>query len=198
MASKQTRIFVPSDTTARSVGADGVAAAISAEAAQRGIDTEVVRNGSRGLYWLEPLVEVEVDGRRLAYGPVTPADVPSLFDEHFLEGGAHRLALGETEAIPYLAKQSRLTFARVGIIDPLSIEEYRAHDGFRGLANAAKLDGAKIVEIVTESGLRGRGGAAVAPTKRNDVPLSRSLPTSSGSGEHRCRSFSLAALTPTM
>lgn len=160
MSSKQTRIFVPSDTTARSVGADGVAAAIAEEAAQRGIEIEIVRNGSRGLYWLEPLVEVEVDGRRLAYGPVKKADVVSLFDENFLEGGAHPLALGETEAIPYLAKQNRLTFARVGIIDPLSIEDYQAHDGFRGLANAAKLDGAKIVEIVTESGLRGRGGAA--------------------------------------
>ncbi len=158
--SKRTRIYVPSDTTARSVGADRVAAAIADEAARRGADVEIVRNGSRGLYWLEPLVEVEVDGRRLAYGPVGAADVASLFDENFLEGGAHPLALGETETIPYLAKQNRLTFARVGLIDPLSIDEYRAHGGFRGLENAAKLDGAKIVEIVTESGLRGRGGAA--------------------------------------
>jgi len=158
--SKRTRIYVPSDTTARSVGADRVAAAIADEAARRGADVEIVRNGSRGLYWLEPLVEVEVDGRRLAYGPVGASDVASLFDENFLEGGAHPLALGETEAIPYLAKQNRLTFARVGLIDPLSIDDYRAHGGFRGLENAVKLDGAKIVEIVTESGLRGRGGAA--------------------------------------
>lgn len=160
MASKQTRVFVPSDTTARSVGADAVAAAVGDEAARRGADIEIVRNGSRGLYWLETLVEIDVDGRRLAYGPVTAADVPSLFDENFLEGGSHPLALGETEAIPYLARQSRLTFARVGLIDPVSIDDYREHDGFKGLEKAVKLDGAKIVEIVTESGLRGRGGAA--------------------------------------
>ena len=160
MASKRTRIYVPSDTTARSVGADRVAAAIADEASRRGVEIEIVRNGSRGLHWLEPLVEVEVGGRRLAYGPVSAADVAGLFDENFHEGGAHPLALGETDAIPYLAKQNRLTFARVGLIDPLSIDDYRAHGGFRGLENAVKLDGAKIVEIVTESGLRGRGGAA--------------------------------------
>ena len=159
MASKH-KIFVPSDTTARSVGADRVAAAIGEEAARRGLDVEIVRNGSRGLYWLEPLVEVEVNGTRLAYGPVDEGDVCGLFDANFLAGGEHPRALGETDAIPYLAKQDRLTFARVGIIDPLSIEDYRAHGGFRGLANAAQLDGAEIVEIVTESGLRGRGGAA--------------------------------------
>ena len=154
------KIFVPSDTTARSVGAERVAAAIGDEAARRGVSVEIVRNGSRGLYWLEPLVEVEVDGRRIAYGPIDPADVPGLFDANFLAGGTHPRGLGETDAIPYLAKQNRLTFARVGIIDPLSIDDYRAHGGFAGLANAVKLDGAKIVEIVTESGLRGRGGAA--------------------------------------
>ena len=159
MASKH-KIFVPSDTTARSVGADGVARAIADEAARRGVDVEIVRNGSRGLYWLEPLVEVDVGGRRLAYGPVGVDDIASLFDSGFLTGGAHPLAHGETEAIPYLAKQNRLTFARVGVIDPLSIDDYRAHGGFRGLENAVKLDGAEIVRIVTESGLRGRGGAA--------------------------------------
>src|SRR5690554_3874506 len=131
--SKRTRIYVPSDTTARSVGADRVATAIADEAARRGADVQIVRNGSRGLYWLEPLVEVEVGGRRLAYGPVAVADVASLFDAGFLTGGPHRLAHGETESIPYLAKQNRLTFARVGLIDPLSIDDYRAHGGFRGL-----------------------------------------------------------------
>src|SRR5690606_8744918 len=154
------KIFVPSDTTARSVGAERVAAAIGDEAARRGVSVEIVRNGSRGLYWLEPLVEVEVDGRRIAYGPIDPADVPGLFDANFLAGGTHPRGLGETDAIPSPARRDRRPSARVGIIDPLSIDDYRAHGGFAGLANAVKLDGAKIVEIVTESGLRGRGGAA--------------------------------------
>ena len=154
------RVYVPSDTTARSLGADTVAAAISREAAARGEQLTIVRNGSRGLYWLEPLVEVEVGGKRLAYGPIEAKDVPGLFDKGFLAGKPHAKALGVTDEIAYLAAQSRLTMARVGIVDPLSIEDYRAHGGYRGLANALKLPGQAIVQTVTDAGLRGRGGAA--------------------------------------
>jgi len=155
-----TKVFVPVDTTARSLGADDVAAAIAGEAKRRGAAVEIVRNGSRVLYWLEPLVEVVVDGTRVAYGPVAAADVPGLFDAKFLTGGKHARSLGPTEKIDYLAKQTRLTFARVGIVDPLSLEDYRAHGGYRGLANALKMTGEEIVATVTDSGLRGRGGAA--------------------------------------
>lgn len=154
------KVFVPSDTTARSLGADEVAVAVLAEAAERSVEVEVVRNGSRGIYWLEPLVEVEIEGERRAYGPVAPADVPSLFEADFLADGEHPKRLGATEAIPYLASQQRLTFARVGLIDPLSLDEYRDHGGFRGLRNAIGMSGEAIVAEVTESGLRGRGGAA--------------------------------------
>ena len=153
-------VFVPRDTTALSMGADGVAEAIAAEAAWRGESVTVVRNGSRGLYWLEPMIEVEADGVRHAYGPVQAADVPALFDAGFLTAGEHGLGLGPTEKIPWLAGQSRLTFARAGITDPLSLEDYRAHGGYDGLAKAVGLSREEIVEIVTESGLRGRGGAA--------------------------------------
>jgi formate dehydrogenase iron-sulfur subunit len=155
-----TKVFVPSDTTARSLGADGVATAIATEAARRGANVEIVRNGSRGLYWLEPLVEVLVGGVRHAYGCVAAKDVAALFEAGFLTGGKHALALGPTKNIEYLQKQTRLTFARVGIIDPLSLDDYRAHGGYRGLANALKLTGEQIVSAVTDSGLRGRGGAA--------------------------------------
>jgi formate dehydrogenase iron-sulfur subunit len=154
------KIFVPSDTTARSLGADAVASAVATEAARRSANVEIVRNGSRGLYWLEPLVEVLVGDVRHAYGPVAAKDVAALFDAGFLVGGKHALALGPTEAIDYLKKQTRLTFARVGIIDPLSLDDYRAQGGYRGLANALKLTGGEIVATVTDSGLRGRGGAA--------------------------------------
>jgi formate dehydrogenase iron-sulfur subunit len=160
MSNGSSKIFVSSDTTARSLGADDVADALAREAQARKGSIEIVRNGSRGLYWLEPLVEVEVGGVRHAYGPVQPKDVPGLFAAGFVTAGKHALALGPTESIPYLAKQTRLTFARVGVIDPVSIEEYRAHDGYRGLANALKQTGEQIVATVTESGLRGRGGAA--------------------------------------
>ena len=142
------------------MGADDVAAAIAAESVRRGESVTLVRNGSRGLYWLEPMIEVEAGGVRHAYGPVEPADVPALFDAGFLSAGRHALGAGPTEEIPWLAKQSRLTFARVGITDPLSLDDYRAHGGYAGLARAVETPRGEIIEIVTESGLRGRGGAA--------------------------------------
>ncbi len=155
-----TKIYVPGDAGALSVGADAVARAISAEAERRGIDLRIVRNGSRGLYWLEPLVEVETAAGRVAYGPVQAADVTSLFDAGFLQGGQHDLALGATDGIPWLKRQQRLTFARCGIVDPRSLPDYLAHDGYRGLERALALSPAEIVKAVSDSGLRGRGGAA--------------------------------------
>jgi formate dehydrogenase iron-sulfur subunit len=155
-----TTVYVPCDTSARSVGADRVAAAIAAEAARRGVAITIVRNGSRGMAWLEPLVEVDTPDGRVAYGPVRAGDVASLFDGDFLHGGSHPLALGPTDRIPYLARQERLTFARVGITDPLSLDNYRAHGGLAGLRAALGMAPAEIVASVTDSGLRGRGGAA--------------------------------------
>lgn len=155
-----TRVYVPRDASALAMGAERVARAIAAEAVTRGVEIQLVRNGSRGLLWLEPLVEVETPAGRVAYGPVAPEDVAGLFDAGFLTGAAHRLAHGLTEQIPYFARQERLTFARVGITDPVSLDDYEAHGGYRGLRNALAMDGAAIVEQVTQSGLRGRGGAA--------------------------------------
>jgi formate dehydrogenase iron-sulfur subunit len=158
------RVFVPQDAAARSMGADATARAILAEAQRRKIALQLVRNGSRGLLWLEPLVEVEVGERRYAYGPVSPEDVAGLFEAGFASGAPsaarHRLAQGPTEEIPYLKRQERLTFARVGITDPASVSDYLAHGGYRGLAAALAMQPAQIVQSVTASGLRGRGGAA--------------------------------------
>ncbi len=153
-------VYVPCDSAALSLGANKVATAISQEAAKRNVHVNLVRNGSRGLFWLEPLVEVETAKGRIAYGPVQSSDVTSLFDADFLTGGSHPLALGLTDEISYLKRQERLTFARVGITDPVNLDDYIAHDGYRGLKNALALSGADIVKHVTDSGLRGRGGAA--------------------------------------
>jgi formate dehydrogenase iron-sulfur subunit len=142
------------------MGAGAVATAIQGEASKRGLPLHLVRNGSRGLYWLEPLVEVATANGRTAYGPVTLRDVASLFDAGFLEGRPHPLAHGTVEEIPYFKKQERLTFARVGISDPLSLEDYKAMGGYQGLRNALTLTDEQIIGEVTESGLRGRGGAA--------------------------------------
>ncbi len=154
------RIYIPADAAAIACGAERVVAAVQKEAAQRNQDVTIVRNGSRGLLWLEPLIEVQTGRGRLAYGPVKAKDVPSLFDAGFLQGGDHPLAHGLTDDIPYLKKQERLTFARVGITDPLSVPDYIEHGGFAGLNKALTLAPADIVQEVTDSGLRGRGGAA--------------------------------------
>ena len=156
-AQPQRRVYVPRDSGALSMGASEVADAIAARLSD---DTSLVRNGSRGLYWLEPLVEVDTPQGRIAYGPVTADDVESLFAADFLTGGEHPLRLGLTGQIPYLAKQERLTCARVGVIDPVSLADYRAHRGFAGLERALAMAPADIVKEVTDSGLRGRGGAA--------------------------------------
>jgi len=153
------RIFVPVDAAAQSVGANEVAAAIAREAAARGIAINLVRNGSRGMLWLEPLVEVETAAGRIAYGPVAADDVVSLFDAGFHLGGVHPLSLGLTEAIPYLAKQERLSFARCGVIDPLSLADYETHGGLAGLRCALAMQPQEVVAEITDSGLRGRGGA---------------------------------------
>ena len=155
-----TRIYVPIDSTALSLGAEKVAKAIAAEAARRGIAIELVRNGSRGAFWLEPMVEVQTPAGRVAYGPVQPKDVAALFDAGFVTGCRHALSLGLTDDIPYLKNQERLTSTRIGITDPLSLDNYTAHGGYEGLTNALAMSGADIVKHVTDSGLRGRGGAA--------------------------------------
>jgi len=146
------RIWVPRDSAAKALGADAVAEAVAVEAAARGLDVQIVRNGTRGMIWLEPLVEVEQDGVRIGYGPVSPGDVPALLD------GKMR-SLGPVEDLDWMQRQDRLTFARVGVIDPLDLADYEAHGGLAGLRRAIAMTGAEIVAEVTGSGLRGRGGA---------------------------------------
>ncbi|KAF1038537.1 MAG: NADP-reducing hydrogenase subunit HndC [Herbaspirillum frisingense] len=153
-------VYVPRDSTALALGANDVAAAIATEADQRGLKIRLVRNGSRGMFWLETLVEVATDAGRVAYGPVEMSDVPGLFDAGFLAGGAHVLHRGLTDEIAYLKQQERLTFARVGITDPLSLDDYLAYEGYVGLKNALAMTPEGVVQQVLDSGLRGRGGAA--------------------------------------
>ncbi|PHR62790.1 MAG: formate dehydrogenase [Robiginitomaculum sp.] len=152
-------LYVPGDSAACSVGADAVARQIAEMAQNRGIEVKLIRNGTRGMLWLEPLVEVQTKQGRVAYGPVTTDDIESLFDANFLHGKPHQLALGLTEDIPYFAQQQRLTFARCGITAPLCLDDYETHGGLVGLRKALAATPQQIVETVTQSGLRGRGGA---------------------------------------
>jgi formate dehydrogenase iron-sulfur subunit len=148
------KVYVPRDSAAKALGADQVADAFAKIGG-----VQVIRNSSRGMVWLEPFVEFDTPNGRVGFGPVTPKDVPSIFKSH-LSNSKHKLAAGLVEELDWLKKQERLTFARAGITDPLSLSDYIAHGGFEGLKNALKKSGAAIVKEVSDSGLRGRGGAA--------------------------------------
>ncbi|MFV3411598.1 formate dehydrogenase beta subunit [Pseudomonas nitroreducens] len=154
------KLFVPCDSVACAVGADEVADALVTEAERRQLPVQIQRTSSRGLYWLEPLVELESEDGRLGFGPLTMGDVPALLDALSSDPASHPLSVGPVEEIPYLKTQQRLLFARAGITRPLSLDDYRAHGGFEGLARAIAMDGAEVVAAVLDSGLRGRGGAA--------------------------------------
>ena len=167
-------LYVPRDAVALGLGANKVARALFAGAERRGLDVTIVRTGSRGLFWLEPMVEVGTPEGRVAYGPVKVSDVDALLDAGLTTGGEHALRLGDPEKIPFLARQQRLTFHRCGVVDPVSVADYRAHGGYRGLEAALKLDAEGIVAAVRDSGLRGRGGAGFpAGIKWNTVMLAK-------------------------
>ena len=154
-----TRIYVPRETSAVSLGADEVALEIAREAKRTGTSIQLIRNGSWGATWLEPLVEVEVDGARIAYGNVSKTDVPGMFEAGLVEGGDHACRLGPIMEVDYLINQDRWTFWRCGLIDPLSLEDFRLHQGFNALEKAFADGPEAVLDAVTKSGLRGRGGA---------------------------------------
>mgnify|MGYP000318104090 CR=1 FL=1 len=155
-----TRLYLPADSVARAVGADTVAVALASEARKRNLPLDLHHTSSRGLYWLEPLLEVDSPQGRLGFGPMTEADVPGLFDALQNDPSSHPLALGLVDELPYLKTQQRLIFSRAGITQPLSLDDYRAHGGFAGLTRAIAIGGEETATAVFDSGLRGRGGAA--------------------------------------
>ncbi len=151
---------MPSDSVALALGADELAAAIQHHADEMGWPIEVVRNGSRGMFWLETLVEVDTPKGRVGYGPMRPSDVYGWLHAGGWNGAHHPLSIGLVEQHDYLLRQERQLFARVGVIDPLSILDYEQHGGWAGLQLAAQMTPQAIVQTVIDSGLRGRGGAA--------------------------------------
>ena len=154
-----TRIYVPRETAAISVGADDVAIAIARQAKESGESIELIRNGSWGATWLEPLVEVVVDDQRIAYGNVDAGDVAGLFEAGLLQGGEHKKRMGPVDEIPYLVNQDRWTFWRCGLINPLSVEDFSAHQGFNAITKAFEIGQQAVIDAIKTSGLRGRGGA---------------------------------------
>ena len=141
------RVFISRDMASIALGADALAVAFEKAGCA------VVRTGSHGLFAVEPLVEVESDEGRIAFGPVGPADVDAVLD------GSHPNRLGKISALPFFARQQRFTFARCGVIDPISLDDYGGHGGWKGLDAARALSPQAVVDAVKTSGLRGRGGA---------------------------------------
>ena len=159
MKNNKTKIFIPMDTAAMSMGSNDVAKKIKSFAENQNKNIEIIRNGSWGMSWLEPLIEVCVDDERIAYGPVTVDDVEDLFKSGFLRGEKHQLFQGKTEEIPYLKNQQRWTFRKCGLIDPFSLDNYISSGGYTGLSKLLKADQSYGIEQLEKSGLRGRGGA---------------------------------------
>jgi len=153
------RFYVPGDAGAVAVGADDVAAALAAAAQEGGQTVDIVRTGSRGLYWFEPMIEMATPQGRVAYGPVAAGEAASVLADALSGGGVHPRWLGRVDEIPWLKRQTRLTFARCGVVDPRSLADYQAHGGYEGLQRALSFGPAATIEEVVQSGLRGRGGA---------------------------------------
>ena len=154
------KLYVPCDSIARAVGADQLAEALRSEAERRQLPVEIQRTSSRGMYWLEPLLEVDSAEGRLGFGPLSADQASSLLDALTNGGNQHPSAVGLVETLPFIKSQQRLIFARAGITRPTALDDYRATGGFEGLTRAIGMDGDAIVAEVLESGLRGRGGAA--------------------------------------
>ena len=155
------RLYVSRDASALALGVEATAHALREAALAAGVELEIRRVGTRGMTWLEPLVEIEdADGQRIGYGPVHARDVPGLVAHGLFEAAPQALCHGRVEDIPYFARQERLTFARVGVVDPASLDDYLAHGGYAGLRRALYASATEVVQEVVESGLRGRGGAA--------------------------------------
>jgi formate dehydrogenase iron-sulfur subunit len=147
------RARLPKDAAAIALGADRVADALVKAAARQGVALSLTRTGSRGMFWLEPLLEVETDQGWRAFGPLAPSDADAIL------GGTSTKALGDIAEHAWLKRQTRLIFARCGIIDPASLDDYRKAGGLAGLERALEVGPAPIIDEITKSGLRGRGGA---------------------------------------
>ena len=135
-------VRISDDAVALACGADAVAAAFLATGA------EVERVSSWGMHWLEPLVEIDGAG----FGRVSPQQVSSILD-----GTADTIGLIEDH--PFIARQTRLTFARAGKTRPLNLDDYAATGGWDGLNSARRAGQSAVIETLLQSGLRGRGGA---------------------------------------
>jgi len=143
------RLYLSRDAAALSVGAGAVAAALPRD--------QLVRTGSRGMLWLEPLLEVETAQGRIGFGPLSVLDAKRLADAGFPQDDA--TCLGKVEDLPWMKVQRRVIFERCGLIDPLDLDAFEASGGLDGLRSALGKTPSDIVETVTRSGLRGRGGA---------------------------------------
>jgi NADH-quinone oxidoreductase subunit F len=171
-------IYVGAASCGLAAGAAEVVRAIEGHLEKKGYAADVLKVGCIGPCYLEPLVDVQMPGRpRISYSGVTPDLARALLDSFLERGEVFRNRLvghfGADELDgapkffehPMLARQVRVVLRNCGIIDPDNVDHYLARDGYRGFEKCLALSGEQVLEIVQNSGLRGRGGAGF-PTWR--------------------------------
>ncbi|MCG3208458.1 MAG: Electron transport complex subunit RsxC [Anaerolineae bacterium] len=160
-----TTIRIGMSTSDLAAGAQETFVALQTAIRRRGLPVELKQTGSLGASHREPVIEVAQNGDSTLYGPVTPERIAPLLDQHFGAGSRgvspewviSRRA--DRSDYPFLGKQVRVTTQLCGIIDPHSLDDYLAHDGYKALLEAIKMTPEAVVQAIKDSKLRGRGGA---------------------------------------
>ena len=161
----KTTIRVGLSTCGLAAGAQATFDALDAQIRDRGLPFALQRTGCLGACHREPLVEVIDDHGSTLYGPVTPAQTGALLDIHGAGGGHSALDAwtvsrrADRADYAFLGRQVKVTTQLCGIIDPHSLDDYLAHDGYQALRQALGTPPESILQAVTDSHLRGRGGA---------------------------------------
>jgi len=176
------RIFIGMATCGLAAGALETKAAFEQVLAEQEIAALIVPVGCLGHCYAEPLVVIESPGfPPIAYHDVTPGKAKVLV-KSFLAGGDPMFeyvlgAMEENDMIPAVTDfprfnlEQRIVMKECGLIDPADIDQYLAKGGYASLLQALNMPPEEIVRVVTESGLRGRGGAGFPTGRKWDLAV---------------------------
>ncbi len=170
MKAVRSMILVSNDSESLVRGSEKIFTAFQQQLQQYGLTEEVSLSmvGDLGYSFASPLVLIYPEA--VVYGPIKPDDVPYIVEEHLYKGRiveekrapAHELS-GRVAWLSArkgtLPAENRVVLKNVGLIDPESIEDYIAHDGYTALGIALQKTPDEVISIIKESGLQGRGGA---------------------------------------
>ena len=154
----QIKIYIPKETSACSVGSELIAEKIT-DLAQGHKHISIIRNGSWGAFWLEPFIEIEKNGNRKGTSYLNKkishlSSIEELFDDFYNSNPFNIMD------IDFIKRQTRLVFSRIGLYDPLDLNQYRNSHGYKGLEKSFEIGQQQTIDEIKKSGLNGRGGAA--------------------------------------